>query len=162
MALVLSVAARRLRLTTSVSHGRHRPTHSCGPVRLRDHACFLLRGLAVTRALSRDHTHDLVAELLEEGALSGLCHKIDHIAGVAPLDSELLLLYPVGNQIVADIDVFRALAAGGFAILFQQHGTTIVLIDNVLTDFTSLSLDKVSSPADGWHTVIYTHKLGFC
>jgi hypothetical protein len=96
----------------------------------------------------------------EEGALSGLCHKIgDHIAGWAPLDSELLLLYPVSNKIVPDIDVLSALAAGGFAILFQQHGTAIVLVDNVLTDFSSLSLDKVSSPADGWHAVIDTNEL---
>jgi hypothetical protein len=114
------------------------------------------------RALSRDYSHDLVSEFLEECALGGLRHEVgDHIAGRAPLNSELVLLDPVCYKEITDVDVFGALAARGFPILLQQHSAAVVLIDNILADFSSLGLDKVSSPADGWHAVIYTNELCF-
>ena len=93
--------------------------------------------------------------------MSGLSHKIgDHVTGWAPLNSEFLLFDSIRYEVVTDIDVIRALAARGFAILFEEYGTPIVLIDNILTDFVSLSLDKLSCPTDGWHTVIYSHQSG--
>jgi hypothetical protein len=84
-----------------------------------------------------------------------------HSTVLAPLNSDLLLLDLVGDRKIPDVDVLGALAAGGFAILFQQHCTAIVLVDNVFADFPSLSLDKVSCPADGWHAVINTNELCF-
>ena len=45
------------------------PTHSCGPVTLRDHSLFLLQVLSGTRVLCWDNAHDLVPELPEQGAL---------------------------------------------------------------------------------------------
>jgi hypothetical protein len=132
-------------------------THSCGPEYSQDHSCFL-NVLTGTRALSWDYSHNLVMELLEQCSLGGLGHKIgDHIAGWAPLNGELLLLYPICDKVVTDIDVLRALAAQDFVIVFQEYGTPVVLVNNIFSDFASLCLHKVSRPAYGWHTVIHSN-----
>jgi hypothetical protein len=102
-----------------------------------------------------DNSHDLVSEFSKQGSLSGLRHKIsDHVAGGAPLDCEFLLFDSIRYKVVADVDMLRAFTAQGLAIPFQEHGTTIVLIDNVLMDLPSLCLDEISRPADCWHAVV--------
>jgi hypothetical protein len=53
--------------------------------------------------------------------LGGLSHKIGyHIAGWAPLHSHLLFVYPVCYKKVADMDMFRALAARSLAVLLKK------------------------------------------
>jgi hypothetical protein len=117
-------------------------------------SCLLLL-LSGTRALRRDYSHDLVAELPEKSALGGLGHKVDdHIAGGAPLHGHLLLFYPIRHKEVTDVDVLRALAAPSLAIPFQKDSAFIVLVDNVLAYLLALSLQEIACPADGWHAVI--------
>ena len=55
--------------------------------------------------------------------------------------------------------MFGALATGSFAILLQQHGTLIVLEDNVLTNTITLGFQKVSRPQDGWHQIIHSNEF---
>ena len=137
-------------------------THSCGPECSRDQTLFPFQILTETRALSWDNSHDLVSKLPKESYLSGQCHKVgNHVAGWTPLDSEFLLIYLIRYKVITDVNMLCALAARCFAILYQKHGTSFVLIENVLSDVTSLSLDKISCPADGWHAVIHSDQLGF-
>ena len=137
------------------------PTHSCGPECLRDHLWFLFQGLTGTRVLCGYNSHNLVPELPKQASLEEFCHKIsDHVAGWTPLDGEFLLFDPVCYKIVPDVDVLRAFTTRSLAIPFEEYGTLVVLVNDVLADFVSLSLDKVACPTDGWHTVIYSHQ--FC
>jgi len=46
-------------------------------------------------------------------------------------------------------------------IVFQQYGTLIVLIYDIICDRLSLFLEKIVCPKYQWHGIIYTNQFGF-
>ena len=70
-------------------------------------------------------------------------------------------MYLISHKEIVGIDVAYSLAAGAMSILFQQHGTAIVLIEYAVINLVPLSLKKVLGPEDLAHTIIPGRKVGF-
>jgi hypothetical protein len=78
----------------------------------------------------------------------------DHLIGWAILDTQLTILDSIANKEVPNVDMMGAMAAGCPTILFQQHGTHVVLIHNVVIHSVPLSFHEVAHPNDQWHSII--------
>jgi hypothetical protein len=88
-----------------------------------------------------DHTHKLVSELLEQRTLERFSHKIsNHEASGTPLHIEFFSTDWIGHKEVSNIDVLCTLATRGFAILFKENSTLVILVQDVFGHFVALSL----------------------
>ena len=72
--------------------------------------------------------HDGLAELSEFLALEGLGEMIrNHVIGWTTIDMQFFLVDAVGDEKVANIDVFCLLAAAQFGIFLEQDSSLVVL-----------------------------------
>ena len=78
----------------------------------------------------------------------------------APEDRELVLIDPIYNEEITHVNMFRSLAAWGFSVFLKKDRTFVVLIQNIVLDFLSLSLHEIRCPAYRWHEVIRSNNLG--
>jgi len=136
------------------------PTHSCGLAKpcwldqtlLLSFSDLTLLDLTWSWVLCRDDAHDLVLKLDEESTLVRFRHKIsNHVARGTPLHRQFVLVDPIGDKIVSNVDVLRALAARSLAVLLQKNSTQVVLTDNVLADNLRLRGAYSRSATASWN-----------
>ena len=87
--------------------------------------------------------HYLLMEAVKLGSVQGFCHVVsNHLACWTISDVNVALGLLVGNIEVLDVQVTRVLASTLASIGLEQHGTFIVLIEDILLDRISLHLEK--------------------
>jgi hypothetical protein len=83
-----------------------------------------------------------------------------HVPRRTPDYGHFFLVNSIGDEEIQNVDVCRALAASSFSVLLEENGTLVVLKQNIVSDFVTLCLHEIPSPADRWHEVISTNDLG--
>ena len=87
--------------------------------------------------------HNLQAELVKLGSVQGFCHVISNYLICRTIyDVNVAFGLLVSNVEVSDAQVTRALASALASIRLKQHGTFVVLIEDILLDGISLCLEK--------------------
>ena len=87
--------------------------------------------------------HNLLMEVVNLGSMQGFCHVIsNHLICQTILDVNVAFGLLDGNVEVSDVQVMRVLASTLASIGLEQHGTFVVLIEDVLLDGISLFLKK--------------------
>ena len=87
--------------------------------------------------------HYLLTEAVELGSMQGFCHVIsDHLICQTIFDVNLAFGFWVGDVEVSDVQMTRALASTLVSIGLEQHGSFVVLIEDILLDSISLCLKK--------------------
>ena len=95
-----------------------------------------LVGLQLADALSADESHQTWLHARFSHVISDylICQSIfDVTVSFCPL---------IGNVEVSDIQMTRALASTHASVGLKQHGTFVVLIEDILLDWISLCLEK--------------------
>ena len=97
-------------------------------------------------SIHRDHSHNLVTELLEEFPLERLGEVVgDYFFGRTVLNRNFLSGNAIGNEEVSDVDVSSAFSTGRFPVFGQLNRALIVLVKDS-ADAVSLRLHKVFCP----------------
>ena len=87
--------------------------------------------------------HYLLMEAIKLGFMQGFCHIIsDHLICKTIFDVNVAFGLWIGNVEVSDVQMTRALASTLVPIGLKQHGTFVVLIEDILLDWISLCLEK--------------------
>ena len=87
--------------------------------------------------------HYLLMEAVELGSMQGFCHVIsDHLICQTIFDVNVAFGLLISNIEVLDVQMMRALASTLASIGLEQHGTFVVLIEDILLDWRSLCLEK--------------------
>ena len=85
----------------------------------------------------------LLMEAVKLGSMQGFCHVIsDHLVCQTIYDVTVAFGLLIGNVEVSDVQMMRALASTLASIGLEQHGTFVVLIEDILFDGISLHLEK--------------------
>ena len=94
-----------------------------------------LIGLPLADALSM--------EVVKLGSVQRFCHAIsDHLIHWTIFDVNVTFGLLVGNVEVSDVQVTRALANTLVSVVLEEHGTFVVLIEDILLDGISLCLEE--------------------
>ena len=87
--------------------------------------------------------HYLLTEAVKLGSMQGFCHVTsDHLACQTILNVNVAFGLLVSNMEVSDVQVTRVLASTLAFIGLKQHGTFIVLIEDIPLDGISLCLKE--------------------
>ena len=87
--------------------------------------------------------HNLLPEVVKLVSVQGFYHVVsDHLICQTISDVNVSFGLLVGNVEVSDVQVIRALASTLASIGLKQHGTFVVLIEDILHDGISLHLKK--------------------
>ena len=79
--------------------------------------------------------HNLLKELVKFGSMQGFCHVIsDHLVCWTISDVNVAFGLLVSNVEVSDVQVMRVLASTLVTSGLKQHGTLVVLIEDILLD----------------------------
>ena len=82
--------------------------------------------------------HCLLTEAIKLGSMQEFCHIISNQI----FDVNVAFGLLVGDVEVSDVQMTRALASTLASIGLEQHGTFVVLIEDILLDWISLCLKK--------------------
>ena len=88
--------------------------------------------------------HNLLPEVVKLGSMQGFCHPIsDHFVCWTISDVNVAFGLLVCNVEILDVQVMRALASTLASVGLEQHGTFVVLIEDILLDgIMSISLGR--------------------
>ena len=87
--------------------------------------------------------HYLLTEAVKLGSMQGVCHVIsDHLICQTIFDVNLAFDLLIGDIEVSDVEMMRVLASTLASIGLKQHGTFVVLIEDILLNWISLCLEK--------------------
>ena len=87
--------------------------------------------------------HYLLTEAVKLGSMQGFCHVIsDHLICQTIFDVNLVFDLLIGDIEVSDVEMMRVLASTLTSIGLKQHGTFVVLIEDILLNWISLCLEK--------------------
>ena len=87
--------------------------------------------------------HNLLPEVVKVGSVQGFCHIISNdLIRWTISDVNVAFGLLICDVEVLDVQVTRALASTLASIHLEQHGTFIVLIEDILPDWISLHLKK--------------------
>ena len=87
--------------------------------------------------------HYLLTEAIKLGSIQGFCHVIsDHLICWTIFNVNVAFGLLIGYVEVLDVQMTRALASTLASIGHKQHGTFVVLIEDILLDWISLCLEK--------------------
>ena len=87
--------------------------------------------------------HYLLTEAVKLGSMEGFCHVIsDHLICWTIFDVNVAFSLLIGNVEVADVQMTRAFTSTLVSVGLKQHGTFVVLIEDILFDWISLCLKK--------------------
>ena len=87
--------------------------------------------------------HNLLPEVVKLGSVQGFCLVIsDHLICWTISDVNVTFCLLVSNIEVLDVQVTRVLASTLASVGLEQHGTFVVLIEDILLDGISLHLKK--------------------
>ena len=112
-------------------------------------------------SIHRDHSHDLVAEFIEESTLKGLGEKVRyHLFGGTILYGNFLSGNAVGNKKIPDVDMASAFPARGLAVFRELDCTLVVLVED-RGDAVTLCFHEVLGPECLWQNVINPDELSF-
>ncbi len=90
---------------------------------------------------------DKILEFAEDAALQRLCEEVSkHLTSGTVLEFDFASSHTVGNKEVTDVNMTGLLATRSPTILFEKHGTLIVLVDDQVSHSVSLRLEKVLRP----------------
>ena len=82
-------------------------------------------------------------EVVKLGSVQGFCHVISgHLICQTISDINVAFGLLVSDIQVSDVQVMRALASTLASVGLKQHGTFVVLIEDILLDRRSLHLEK--------------------
>jgi hypothetical protein len=84
-----------------------------------------------------------------------------HVSGRTIFDPQLLLFNLIGHKEVANVNVLGASSTRCPPVFLQEHSTLIVLVDNVVFHFVTLSGDEIMGPNNQWHTIVHTYQFSF-
>ena len=87
--------------------------------------------------------HYLLMEAIKLGSMQGFCHVIsDHLICQTIFDVNVAFGLLIGDVEVSDVQMMRALASTLVSIGLKQHGTFVVLIEDILLHSIMLCLEK--------------------
>ena len=87
--------------------------------------------------------HYLLTEAIELGSIQGFCHVIsNHLICWTIFNVNVAFGLLIGYVEVLDVQMTRALASTLTSIGHEQHGTFVVLIEDIVLDWISLCLEK--------------------
>ena len=87
--------------------------------------------------------HYLLTEAVKLGSMQGFCHVIsDHLICQTIFDVNLAFDLLIGDIEVSGVEMMRVLASTLASIGLKQHGTFVVLIEDILLIWISLCLEK--------------------
>ena len=87
--------------------------------------------------------HYLLMEAIELGSMQEFCHAIsNHLICQTIFDVNVAFSLLISDVEVSDVQMMRVLASTLVSIGLEQHGTFIVLIEDILLDWISLCLKK--------------------
>ena len=87
--------------------------------------------------------HYLLMEAIKLGSMQGFCHVIsNHLICWTIFDVNVAFGLLIGDIEVSDVQMMRVLASTLASIGLKQHGTFVVLIEDILLDWISLCLKK--------------------
>ena len=87
--------------------------------------------------------HNLLMEVVKLGSVQGFCHVIsDHLICWTISDVNVAFGLLVSDVEVLDVQVMRVLVSTLASVGLKQHGTFVVLIEDILLDWISLHLMK--------------------
>jgi hypothetical protein len=78
----------------------------------------------------------------------------------APDDRQFVTLHSIRDEEVADINVFRALAARNLSIRLEKNRALVILVQDIVLDPVTLSIHKIPRPAYRWHEIVCCDHLG--
>ena len=91
--------------------------------------------------------HYLLIEVIELGSMQGFCHVIsDHLICWTMFNVNVAFGLFIGDVEVLDVQMMRVPASTLASVGLKQHGTFVVLIEDILLDWISLCLEKYSCP----------------
>jgi hypothetical protein len=94
-------------------------------------------------SIHRDHSHNLVTELVEKFPLQGFGEAVcDHFFGRAVLNCNFLSGNAVGDEETPNVDAACSLPARGFVVLRKFDGALVVLVKDS-GDSVALGLHKI-------------------
>ena len=84
--------------------------------------------------------HYLFTEAIKLGSMQGFCHVIsDHLVCQTIFDVNVAFGLLISDVEVSDVQMMRALASTLVSVGLEQHGAFVVLIEDILLDWISLS-----------------------
>ena len=87
--------------------------------------------------------HYLLMEAIKLDSMQGFCHVIsNHLICQTIFDVNVAFGLLIGDIEVLDVQMTRALASTLASSGLEQHGTFVVLIEDILLDWISLCLKK--------------------
>ena len=87
--------------------------------------------------------HNLLPEVVKLGSVQGFCHVIsNHLVCQTISDVNVAFGLLVGDVEVLDVQMMRVLASTLASVDIEQHGTLVVLVEDILLDRISLRLEK--------------------
>ena len=87
--------------------------------------------------------HNLLPELLELGSMKRLGEVVtNHVISGTILNADVSLLLLISNKEVPDVEVSGPLASRLPTIGFQQHGTPVVLVQDVVLERITLCFQE--------------------
>ena len=87
--------------------------------------------------------HNLLPEVVKLGSMQEFCHVVsDHLVCQTISDANVTFCLLVCDVEVVDVQVTRALVSTLASIGLKQHGTFVVLIEDILLDWISLHHEK--------------------
>ena len=87
--------------------------------------------------------HCLLMEAVKLSSMPGFCHVItNHLTCWTIFDVNVALGLLISDVEVLDVQMMRVLASTLASIGLEQHGTFVVLIEDILLDWISLCLVK--------------------
>jgi hypothetical protein len=105
-------------------------------------------------SIHRDHSHDLIPELVEKFALKGLGEVVGHhFFRGAVLDRNLLAGNAIGDEKISNVDVAGSFPTGGLTVVGELDHALIILVQDG-GDTVALCLHKVFSPEGLWENVV--------
>jgi hypothetical protein len=114
-----------------------------------------------SRIVDRYHSHNKVPEFLEYSTLERFCRVVaNHVTRWAPDDRQFVTLHSIRDEEVADINVFRALAARNLSIRLEKNRALVILVQDIVLDPVTLSIHKIPRPAYRWHEIVCCDHLG--
>ena len=87
--------------------------------------------------------HYLLTEAIELGSMQGFCHVISsHLVSWTILNVDVAFGVFISDVEVSDVQMMGVLASTLGSIGLKQHGTFVVLREDILLDWISLCLEK--------------------
>ena len=87
--------------------------------------------------------HYLLTEAIELGSMQEFCHVIsNHLICRTIFDVNVAFGLLIINIEVSDVQMMRVLASTLASVCLEEHGSFVVLIEDILLDWISLGLEK--------------------